>query len=72
MSMCVSELVCLCVCMCLSVMTSSELHVLSSPNFLCLLPMAMAQPSSGSIVIRYVFLSLWMTLKLVVAAGLSQ
>jgi len=71
MSMCVSELVCLCV----YVSVRDHIFRTACPiftNFLCLLPMAMAQPSSGSIVIRYVFLSLWMTLKLDVAAGLSQ
>ena len=32
------ERVCLCVCVCLSAIMSSELHVRSSPNFLCMLP----------------------------------
>jgi len=33
---------------------SSELNVRSSPNVLCMLPMAVARSSSGNIVIRYV------------------
>ena len=31
-----------CVCVCLSAIVSSELHVRSSPNFLCVLPVAAA------------------------------
>ena len=34
------ERVCLSVCVCLSAIISSELHVRSSPTFLCMLPMA--------------------------------
>jgi len=50
------ECVCLCVCVCVSVsaIISSELHVRSSPIFLCLLPMAVYRPSSGGEVICYV------------------
>ena len=44
-----------------SAVISSELHVRSSPNFLCMLAMAVAQSSSGSVVIRYVLTVLWMT-----------
>jgi len=40
--------VCLCVCICLSAIISSELHVRSSRNFLCVLPMAVAQSFSGT------------------------
>jgi len=43
--------VCMCVCVCLSVSLSarisSEPHARSSPIFLCVLPMAVALPSSG-------------------------
>jgi len=51
--------VCLCVCVCvrLSAIVSPELHVRSSPNFLCMLPMAVA----GGVEISYVLPVLWMT-----------
>jgi len=55
------ESVCLSVCVCLSAIISSELHVRSSPNVLCMLPMAGVRSSSGGVVIRYVFPVLWMT-----------
>ena len=41
-------------CVCLSAITSSELHVRSSSNFLCVLPMAATRSSPGGVVIRYV------------------
>jgi len=44
--------VCVCVCVYLSAIISSELHVRSSPNFLCMFPMAVA---------RYVLPVLWTT-----------
>jgi len=50
-----------CLSVCLSAIISSELHIRSSPNFLCLLPTAMAQSCSDGIVMRYMFLVLWMT-----------
>jgi len=53
--------VCLSVCACLSVMISLELHVWSSPNFLYMLRMAVAQSSSGGVMISYIFPVLWMT-----------
>ena len=53
--------VCVCVCFSLTVILSSELHMLSSANFLCMLPMAVAWSSSGNVVICYVLLVLWMT-----------
>ena len=46
---------------CLSAIISSELHVLSSPNLLSMLPMAVNRPSSGGVVTRYVLPVLWMT-----------
>ena len=50
--MSVSVCVCVCVCVCLSALIFSELHVRSSPNFSCMLPMAVARSSAiGSIVI---------------------
>ena len=55
------ERVCLSVCVCLTAIISSELHVRSSPNVLCMLPMAAAQTSSGGVVIRYVLPVLWIT-----------
>ena len=53
--------VCLSVCVCLSAIISSELHVRSSPNFLCMLPMAVARSSSSDAAMRYVLPVLWMT-----------
>ena len=50
---CLSVCLCMSVCVCLSAIISSELHVRSSPIFLCTLPMAVAQSCSGSGVIRY-------------------
>ena len=50
-----------CVRVCLSAIISLELHVRSSPIFVCMLPMAMAQSSSDSIVICCIFPVLWMT-----------
>ena len=38
-----------CLYVCLSAIISLELHVRSSPNFLCMLPMAVAWPSCGHI-----------------------
>jgi len=66
------ERVCLsvCVCDCLSAIISSELHVPSSP-FFCMLPMAVAQSSSGSVVICYVLPVLWMTSYLLISQGCS-
>ena len=52
---------------CLSTIISSELHVGSSPNFWCMLPMAVAQSSSGGVAIRYVLPVLWMTLYLLIS-----
>jgi len=51
--MTVSVSLSLSLCVCLSAMISSQLHVRSSLIFLCLLPMAVARSSSGSVVIRY-------------------
>ena len=59
-----SNCVLMCLCVCLSEIISSELHVQSSPNFLCALSVAMARFSSGGIVIRYVLPVLRMTLYL--------
>jgi len=44
-----------CLCVCLSAITSPELQVRSSGNFLCVLPMAVARSSHGVVVICYVF-----------------
>ena len=50
--------VCVCVCVCAfdcpRSYKNSELHVRSSPIFLCMLPMAVARSFSGSVVISYV------------------
>jgi len=61
----------LCLCVCLSEIISSELQVQSSPNFLCMLAMAVAQSSCGDIVIRYVFPVLWTTSYLLIRQGCS-
>ena len=67
-----SVFVCLSVCVfCLSVIISSELHVLSSCKFLRLLPMDVARSSSGGVVKRYVFPVLWMTSYLLISQGCS-
>ena len=55
------ERVCLSVCVCLSAIISSELHLRSSPNFLCMLLMAVARSFSGGVLIRYVFPVLWIS-----------
>ena len=51
----------MCVCVCLSAIPYLERHVRSSPDFLYILPMAVARSSSGGVLIRYVLLVLWMT-----------
>ena len=65
----VSLFICLCVCIVLAAIISLELHVWSSPNFLCMLPMAVAQSSSGSVLIRCVLPVLWMTSHLLTSQG---
>jgi len=57
MSVCLS----VCLSMCLSAIISPELHVRSSPNFLCTLPMAVARFCSDNVLISYVFPVLSMT-----------
>ena len=56
------ERVCVCVFVCLSAIISldSGTTCLIVPNFLCILPVAVARSSSGGVVIRYVFPFLWM------------
>ena len=58
-----------CVSVCLSAIISSQQHVRSSPNVLCLLPVAMARSCSGGVVIRYVLPVLWMTSYLLINQG---
>jgi len=43
------------VCVCLSTGICSEPHARSLPNFLCMMPMAVAQFCSGIIVICYMY-----------------
>ena len=43
----------LCVSVCLSASMSPEPHAQSLPNFLCMLPMAVAQSSSGRVIISH-------------------
>ena len=50
---CCDERVCVCVSVCLSAIISSK-HVRSSLNFLCMLPIAVAQSFSGGVMICYV------------------
>ena len=57
--------VCVYVSVCLSVVISPELHVWSSPNFLCMLPMAVAWFSSDRVV--HVILYWWCGLKCLLA-----
>ena len=61
-----------CLCVCLSTIISSELHVRPSPNFSCMLPMAVAWFFSGGGVIRYVLPVLWMTSCLLISQGCSM
>jgi len=46
--------------MCLSANTFLELHFQSSPNFLCMLPMAVSRSCFGNFAIVYVLLFLWL------------
>ena len=57
---------------CVSAIISSELLVRSSPNVVCLLPMAVARSSSGGVVIHYVLPVLWMTSYLLISQGCSM
>jgi len=52
--MSMSVCACVCLCVCLSTIISLELHVQSSLNFLCMLPMAVFRFFSNGVVIRYV------------------
>jgi len=61
--------VCLSVCLCLCVCPRSQVR--SSPNFLCMLPVAVTQSSSGGVMIRYVLPVLWMTSYLLISQGCS-
>jgi len=51
----------ICMFVCLFARISQEPLVQISPNFLCMLPTAMARLSPGSVTIRYVVLAVWMT-----------
>ena len=52
--------------MCLSASISLEPLDRSSRNFVCAFAVAVAQPSSGNVVVCYVFPVLWMTSRLAV------
>ena len=69
--MSVSVCLSVCVCVCLSAVISLELHVLSSPNVLCMLPIAVVRSCSGGVVVGYVLPVLWMTSYLLVSRGCS-
>ena len=49
----------MCVCVCLP--AGYLWNVQSLPNFLCMLPMAVAQSSSGIVAVHYVLTVLWIT-----------
>ena len=66
-SVSVSLFVCVCVCVCVSAIIFSELHVRSSPNFLRVLPMAVARSSSSGVMICYALPVSWMTSYLLVS-----
>jgi len=53
--------VCVCLFVCLRAYLWNFLHIRSSPNFLCILPVAVARSSSDSVAICYVFPVLYMT-----------
>jgi len=55
----------------LSAIISSELHCPVYTKFLCMLPMAVARSSSGSVLIRYVLPVLWMTSYFLISKGCS-
>jgi len=62
-----------CVCVCLSVRS----HIFGTArstftNFLSVLPVAMARSSSGSVIIHYILLVLWMMSYLLISQGCSM
>jgi len=68
------ERVCLSVCLCVRLSDCDHIFGTTRPIFaifLCMLPMAVAQSSSGSVVIRYVLPVLWMTSYLLISQGCS-
>jgi len=52
----------MCLSVCLSARMSQKQHVRTSPHFLRMLPMAIAQSSPSSVAVYYAFPVLWMTL----------
>jgi len=64
------ERVCLCVCVGVFVCPRSYLRNYTS-NFFCLLLMAVAQSSSGDVMICYILPDLWMTSYLLISQGCS-
>jgi len=54
-SVCLSVCLSVCVCGFVCPRLSTELRVPSPPNFLCMLPMTVAQSSIGGVVVNYVF-----------------
>ena len=67
------ERACHSLCVCLSAIISSGLHLRPTPNFLRMLPMAVARSSSRGVVIHvcYVRPVLWMTSNLLISQGCS-
>ena len=70
---CVRACVRACVCVCVCVSVRDYIFRTARPvfEFLCMLPMAVARSSSGSVVIRYVLPVLWMTSYLLISQGCS-
>jgi len=71
LSVCLSVRVCVCLCVCLYTIISPELHVRSSPSFLCMLHLDVTWSSSDGALICYVFPVLWMTSYLHISWGCS-
>ena len=63
------------VCLCVCVFVRAGSYLLNNMSdlryFLCMLPMDVAQSSSGGVVIRYVLPVLWMTSYLLISQGCS-
>ena len=68
----VSVCLCVSVCVCLSAIISSEVHVRSSPNISCMLPMAVTRSSSDGVLMRYVLPVLWITSYLLISHRLKS
>jgi len=70
-SIVMSVSVCLSVCVIVCLRSYLRNYTSDLRHFLCMLPMAVAQSSSGSVVICYVLPVLWMTSYLLISQGCS-